>query len=166
MALVECNDWTASRGTDGWKHILEFVSLAHRLSRIKSAVANLIPSVHDGDIAPFLTALGIFTGDKELLPTTHIAANREWRISPILPMGARVTLERLSCSPNHEDPYVRININDRITPLPFCRSGPGESCPLNQFVEHVSERRQEVGDFAERCELTGDAGHISFLHQD
>ncbi|CAG8322361.1 unnamed protein product [Penicillium nalgiovense] len=120
--------------------------------------------VHDGDIAPFLTALGIFTGDKKLLPT-HIATNRVWRISPILPMGARITIERLSCSSRHEDPYVRVNINDRIIPLPFCKSGPGESCPLGQFVEYVRQRRHEVGDFAERCELEGDPGHISFLHQ-
>lgn len=164
MALVECNDWTASRWTNRGKHVLEFVSLAHHPSRAKHICANLIPSVHDGDIAPFLTALGIFTGDKKLLPT-HIAANREWRISPVLPMGARITIERLSCPPEHEDPYVRVNINDRIIPLPFCKSGPGESCPLDQFVEYVHQRRHEVGDFAERCELEGDAGYISFLHQ-
>jgi acid phosphatase len=94
-----------------------------------------------------------------------MAANREWRISPVLPMGARITLERLSCPSKLDESYVRINVNDRIVPLPFCKSGPGDSCPLNGFVEFVGQRKQEVGDFAERCGLKGDAGRISFLHQ-
>lgn len=136
------------------------------LSHMNSLDANSILSVHDGDIAPFLTALGIFTGDKEHLPVTHIAANRDWQISPILPMGARITLERLTCSPAYHEPHIRININDQIISLPFCKSGPGGSCPLSRFVEHVHQRKQEVGDFAERCGLDRHAGHISFLHQD
>jgi acid phosphatase len=79
-------------------------------------------------------------------------------------MGARITLERLSCS-GFEEPFVRININDRIIPLPFCNSGPGDSCPVDQFVEYVRQRKEEVGDFATKCGLRGDTGHITFLHQ-
>ncbi|KAJ5969105.1 hypothetical protein N7501_005353 [Penicillium viridicatum] len=90
-------------GAMGWLWLNATTGLLHEGPMAGSIFLSF---VHDGDIAPFLTALGIFTGDNELLPTTHIAADREWRISPILPMGARVTLERLSCSPNHEDPQV------------------------------------------------------------
>jgi acid phosphatase len=79
-------------------------------------------------------------------------------------MGARVTLERLSCS-EYDEPFVRTRINDGIISLPFCKSGPGGSCPLGQFMEHVRQRREEVGDFATKCGLEEDAGHITFLHQ-
>lgn len=127
--------------------------------------AKLIPSVHDGDIAPFITALGVLGIDKEQLPTTHVVADRMWRTSSILPMGARVTLERMSCQSGNDKSYVRVNINDRIMPLPFCKSGPGESCPLGRFVDYVYQRREKVGDFTEVCGLQGDTRSITFLHQ-
>ncbi|KAJ5742705.1 uncharacterized protein N7511_011106 [Penicillium nucicola] len=120
--------------------------------------------VHDGDIAPLITTLGVLGSDKEHLPTTHVVADRMWRISSILPMGARVTLERMSCSGNDE-PYVRVNINDGIMPLPLCKSGPGEACPLTSFVNYVHRRKSEVGEFAEICGLQGDIGSFTFLHQ-
>ncbi|KAF3017972.1 acid phosphatase pho5 [Penicillium rubens] len=89
-------------GAMGWLWLNATTGLLHDGPIVGSMFLSF---VHDGDIAPFLTALGIFTGDKKLLPT-HIAANREWRISPVLPMGARITIERLSCPPEHEDPQV------------------------------------------------------------
>ncbi|KAJ6041074.1 hypothetical protein N7499_001252 [Penicillium canescens] len=121
--------------------------------------------VHDGDIAPFITALGVLGSDMVQLPTTHVVADRIWRTSSILPMGARVTLERMSCSSGNDESYVRVNINDRIMPLPFCKSGPGESCPLGRFVDYVRQRKAKVGDFTEVCGLQGDPGSITFLHQ-
>ncbi|OQD83801.1 hypothetical protein PENANT_c015G04387 [Penicillium antarcticum] len=120
--------------------------------------------VHDGDIAPFITALGVL-GSEEHLPITRVVADRMWRTSSILPMGTRVTLERMSCSAANDQSYVRVNINDRIMPLPFCKSGPGVSCSLGHFMDYVHQRRAEVGHFAEVCGLQGDAGSISFLHQ-
>jgi acid phosphatase len=83
-------------------------------------------------------------------------------------MGGRITLERLTCPsfPADEEAFIRVNVNDGIVPLPYCKSGPGKSCPLSQFVEYVQRRRTEVGDFGDVCGLEGDAGHITFLHQD
>lgn len=128
------------------------------------------PSVHDGDIAPFLTALDIFKDTKydPSLPTTHVAKDRAWRTSSVMPMSARITLERMTCpSPQSEQEhtFVRININDKIKPLPYCKSGPGLSCPLAEFVSHVRRRGLEVGEFGEVCGMKGDAGRITFLHQ-
>lgn len=87
-------------------------------------------------------------------------------------MGARVTLERMTCpsaSPESHgergDTYVRININDKVIPLPYCRSGPGLSCPLAEFAAHVRRRGLETGDFGEVCGLDGELGGITFLHQ-
>ncbi|PWY83454.1 phosphoglycerate mutase-like protein [Aspergillus heteromorphus CBS 117.55] len=113
--------------------------------------------VHDGDIAPFLTALDILRDSKydPSLPVTHVAKDRVWRTSTVLPMGARVNLERMTCSsecggdPDSEGTYIRVNINDKIVPLPYCKSGPGLSCPLAEFLGHVERRRGEVGEFKE-----------------
>lgn len=129
---------------------------------------NVQYSVHDGDIAPFLTALEILKDPKydPALPTTHIAKDRVWRTSTVMPMGGRITLERLNCPSSPEDSFIRININDGIVPLPFCKSGPAKSCPLRQFVEFVQQRRAEVGEFGDVCGLEGDVGRITFLHQD
>lgn len=83
-----------------------------------------------------------------------------------MPMGARVTIERLICSLNDRDTYIRVNINDRVMPLPCCKSGPGGSCPLDGFAEFVRKRKQEVGYFGEVCGLEGHVGGIKFLRQD
>ena len=132
-------------------------------------------SVHDGDIAPFLVALDMFKDPKHdpELPTTHVAKDRVWKTSSVMPMGARIILERLTCpSPTLDDKtqpsdkYVSININDKVKPLPYCRSGPGFSCPLAEFTSHVQRRGQEVGDFGEMCGLGSDVGGITFLHQE
>ncbi|KAF7595014.1 acid phosphatase pho5 [Aspergillus hancockii] len=129
--------------------------------------------VHDGDIAPFLTALDIMRDPKydPYLPTTHRATDRVWRTSSVMPMGGRIVLERLTCpvsaeSSNDKNTFLRVNINDKNMPLPYCKSGPGLSCPLEEFVSHVERRRLEVGEFGEVCGLEGDAGYITFLRQD
>ncbi|KAJ5241977.1 uncharacterized protein N7469_000304 [Penicillium citrinum] len=124
--------------------------------------------VHDGDISPFLAALGILSNPIETnLPTTHIPSDRLWKTSSVLPMGARVTLERMSCSSGEdEQPYIRININDRIMPLASCRSGPTGSCTLAEFIDYVQGRGEAVGNFGEVCGLEGHAERITFLRQD
>ena len=131
-------------------------------------------SVHDGDIAPFLAALDIFHDHKydPDLPITHLAQDRIWRTSSIMPMGGRITLERMTCSSStveeesQPETFVRINVNDKIVELPHCTSGPGKSCPLDYFLDYVQQRRKVVGDFAEVCGMEGDVGYLSFLNQE
>ncbi|RAK96740.1 uncharacterized protein BO80DRAFT_428885 [Aspergillus ibericus CBS 121593] len=60
--------------------------------------------------------------------------------------------------------FLRVNVNDKIMPLPYCKFGPGLSCPLEEFVSHVTRRRVEVGDFGDVCGLD-DVGRITFLRQ-
>ncbi|KAL4937238.1 hypothetical protein BDV06DRAFT_216033 [Aspergillus oleicola] len=112
--------------------------------------------VHDGDISPFLDALDILKDPKydPVLPTTHRATDRNWRTSTAMPMGGRVILERMTCQTtsngaSRHGASVRVNINDKIVPLPYCRSGPGFSCPLGEFSAHVRRRGSEVGEFEE-----------------
>ncbi|KAL4917720.1 histidine phosphatase superfamily [Aspergillus aurantiobrunneus] len=129
--------------------------------------------VHDGDISPFLDALDIMKDQKydPVLPTTHRATDRVWRTSSTLPMGARIILERMTCSSAEdgakggESAFLRVNINDKMVPLPYCKSGPGFSCPLDEFKSHVARRNVEVGDFGTVCGLDGDVGRVSFLKQ-
>nr|POE59047.1 3-phytase b [Quercus suber] len=112
--------------------------------------------VHDGDIIPLIATLNLLPQTHPaLLPTTHVPANRTWRISDVVPMGGRLIFERLACPvpqecwdngpmyPNHvycapprEDVFVRVNVNDAIVELPSCASGPGEarSCRVRRRV--------------------------------
>jgi acid phosphatase len=124
--------------------------------------------VHDGDIAPMMTALDVINDD-EHLPVTHIPHERKWRKSQVSPMGGRIIFERLACqvkdTPGVER-FVRLNINDGITAIPDCHSGPGNSCPLRQFAARTKKRGEEVGDFKELCGLEDGAEEkIKFLHQ-
>lgn len=85
-------------------------------------------------------------------------------------MGGRTVFELLSCGATNDthvtNKYVRININDGITALPDCQSGPGSSCPLEEFAERTARKGQHEGDFRRRCELSDDAAdRITFLHQ-
>ncbi|RAH42893.1 putative MFS transporter [Aspergillus brunneoviolaceus CBS 621.78] len=84
--------------------------------------------VHDGDIAPFLTALEIMADPKydPVLPVTHMVSDRVWRTSSVMPMGGRVVLERMTCSSGGEGAhgdaghtFLRVIINEKVTPLPY-----------------------------------------------
>ncbi|KAL8732394.1 MAG: hypothetical protein Q9166_002792 [cf. Caloplaca sp. 2 TL-2023] len=131
--------------------------------------------VHDGDIIRMLAALDIFPS-KRHLPVTHRPKSRSWRTSQVVPMNGRIILERLSCSPvgksisrreqDESKHFIRININDGIVALPGCTTGPGSSCPLEEFLAMVQRRREEIGDFRGMCGLGDDApSRITFLHQ-
>ncbi|KAF2177173.1 phosphoglycerate mutase-like protein [Zopfia rhizophila CBS 207.26] len=127
--------------------------------------------VHDGDIAPLITALDIIN-EPTHLPITHISHSRKWRKSQVSPMGGRIIFELLSCSIKHNygrtthDHYVRVNINDGITAIPRCENGPGRSCPLAEFGVRVKQKGEEVGDFREKCGLEeGIPERITFLKQ-
>jgi len=112
-------------------------------------------SVHDNDIIAMLTALGLFDDEKKL-PTDEIYTSRRWKTSQIVPMGGRITLERMVC-PSHSDSqdwiFIRFNVNDGIVALPGCDSGPGESCPLGTFMAHVARQGSKGGDFRKTCGL-------------
>jgi acid phosphatase len=117
-----------------------------------------------------LTALGIFDDPKyrNHLPVTHVAEDRVWRTSTVMPMGGRITFERLHCETSIEGEglFVRININDDIVPLPKCHDGPGGSCSLDRFVKMVHKRKGQVGTFHDVCETKEqETTGLTFLRQ-
>lgn len=115
-----------------------------------------------------MTALDVIN-DREHLPITHIAHDRKWRKSQVSPMGGRIIFELLSCKTKREsspEKFVRLNINDGITAIPGCDSGPGKSCPLADFAKRTKKKGEEAGNFNELCGLDDDAAEcITFLHQ-
>jgi len=125
--------------------------------------------VHDGDITPMVTALDIMNEDEQdgHLPITKIRHNRKWRKSQVCPMGGRIIFELLSCrTKNRVEPekFVRVNINDGITAIPDCKSGPGLSCPLEHFAARTEKKGLEAGDFNQLCQLGAkDNEKITFL---
>lgn len=128
-------------------------------------------SGHDGDIIPMLSSLGLFDDDQKL-PVDRVLTKRNWKTSQIVPMGGRVTFERMTCSshPGKHDSqdgvFVRFNVNDGIVALPSCATGPGQSCPLDRFMKHVEERGRLGGDFREICGLPRSApDRLTFLKQ-
>jgi acid phosphatase len=118
--------------------------------------------VHDGDIVPMLTALGLFEDAKDL-PVDRIKEDRQWKTSQVTPMGGRILFERMTCPTGL---YVRFNVNDGIVPLKGCDDGPGSSCALDAFAEYVKARGQDAGDFRKICGLGKDAPRaLTFLRQ-
>jgi hypothetical protein len=44
-------------------------------------------------------------------------------------------------------------VNNAVVPLPTCQNGPGGSCGLVDFTNHVRARGEFLGDFSQRCGL-------------
>jgi acid phosphatase len=153
------------------------------LSTGASAGSLFFSFVHDGDILPLLSTLDLLP-QTEHLPTDHAPANRTWKTSSLVPMGARIEVQRMECPyvychsnaplyPNHvycdpprHEPYIRVVVNDGVVPTPGCEDGPGRSCPLAFFERKVLLRGWEVGEFGRVCGLEeGAAEKVTFLHQ-
>jgi len=46
-----------------------------------------------------------------------------------------------------------------LTALPSCNSGPGKSCPLDQYAALVAQKNKAAGDFARNCGVSGVVGN-------
>lgn len=107
---------------------------------------------HETILLNYITALGLL-GDQTTLDVDKVDFNRYFHASQAIPMGGRVVTERLSCT-NHtsgkDESYVRILLNNKVTPLPGCNSGPGFSCPLDDYLDYVSNKTVR---FADACHL-------------
>lgn len=102
--------------------------------------------MHEVNILMLLTAFGIVNPASDLQYNQPEFTSR-WRTSQLVPMGTRVVLERLSCA-NTTDPevtedYVRFIINDAVIPHDTCTSGPGFSCPIDDFIAITKNRLQD-----------------------
>jgi acid phosphatase len=100
--------------------------------------------------------------------------DRLFRSSLITKMRGTIAFERLSCPAAAPAPsnstygyahnsynstasgaYMRIRINDVVYLVVGCTSGPGSSCPLEQYQSIIKGKLAEAGDFNKLCNTTG-----------
>ncbi|KAK9446667.1 histidine phosphatase superfamily [Limtongia smithiae] len=112
---------------------------------------------HDGDLVPLISALGLFS-EAAPLPVSHLVPDRSWKLSTVVPMGGRIVFERISCANSitaDRDIGVRLLVNDAVTRVPGCEHATlrGEICPLQEYIDIVDRKGQQVGGFEEACGL-------------
>lgn len=103
---------------------------------------------HDTDVELMLSSLNI-VDPKEDLDVNKVVFPSPYRIAEIVPMGARVYIERLNCG---GDNYVRFVINDAVYPIPSCQDGPGFSCHLDDYKKYLDDQIGKI-DYARDCAL-------------
>ncbi|KAH8151809.1 uncharacterized protein LAJ45_03800 [Morchella importuna] len=128
----------------------------------------VVAFTHDNQINQLASATGVFDSQRNLT-TDKIDESRIFISSRINPMRGTVAFERLSCSASSsskKNSYVRIRLNDAVYPVSSCQSGPGRSCPLDQYVKLVQAKNAKAGDFVETCgiqNVTGTAETTFFM---
>ncbi|CAK5265064.1 unnamed protein product [Mycena citricolor] len=131
---------------------------------------------HDNNLPPIMSALGLWNNSDHEgvypLSFTKPSDRRQFRASHIVSFRGYVALERLSCTAHapgktvhhvanqtltpQTKQYVRVRVNRAPVEIPACQSGPGRSCPLDQFTKYINKDRAAVaGDFIGTCGLSG-----------
>jgi len=108
------------------------------------------------EVPPFVaTALGIFNSSSdanEEFPTDQINWVRAWKMSDLVPFLGHVGLEKMTCRRSGmEGDFVRVIANSAPRPIPVCQSGPGASCPFDEFKEFIAAGMDKYGDFHGVC---------------
>jgi acid phosphatase len=102
---------------------------------------------NDGQVDQLASAIGVFD-DQPQLPATYVPANRTFRSSYFDTMRGTITFERLNCDCGI---FMRIKLNDQVYPVRYCKSGPGQSCPLKQYQSIIANKSAAFGDFEVAC---------------
>jgi hypothetical protein len=123
------------------------------------------------EVPPFVaTALGLFNSSssaREEFPTDHINWTRAWRMADLIPFLGHVGMEKMTCvrgegavegEGNAEGDFVRFIANTAPRPIPACQSGPGASCPFEDFRELIGEGAEAHKDFHKVCDKKGKKG--------
>ena len=95
---------------------------------------------HDTQLASAIAVMGLLR-DK-LDPKSYPNKNRLWNAAHIVPMGARIEVERLTCQ-NKPHKYVRVILNDAVLPL----SGLKECSARAQGRKHAAAGLCKLHDF-------------------
>lgn len=114
---------------------------------------------HDTDIENYLATVGLFDNGEELnssyVPFRDHVYHKAWMV----PMGARIYTEKFQCG---NESFVRYIVNDAVIPIESCSSGPGFSCPMNDFIDY-SNKRLEGLDYAKTCEISKSGTNVTEL---
>lgn len=112
---------------------------------------------HDTDVEIYHAGLGLLEPESDL-PTDHIPFPNPYVHSQIVPQGARLITEKYTCG---DQSYVRFLVNDAVYPIKTCQSGPGFSCPLDEFESYINSRTAGK-DYQSQCQ-TEYPSEVSFL---
>ncbi|GLA95634.1 acid phosphatase pho5 [Aspergillus tubingensis] len=113
------------------------------------------PLFFNFNITPIITALGIATPTTPLNRTRIPFPPSAWSVQDIVPMGGRLTIERMNCTDSVLAPggiFVRLVLNEAVVPLENCQSGPGYSCPLDEYADVVGS----LPSYVSECEVPED----------
>ena len=139
----------------------------------------LMAFLNDGQLNELVAASGVLDKQKPL-SSTRRDDDRQYMVSRYGTMRGTIAFEKLRCSartggsssgdggsyPSHITPqntttgggdeatYIRIRLNDAVYPVPSCSSGPGSSCPLDDYASRVREKYADQGDWLENCNVT------------
>ena len=128
-----------------------YVDAMLKLFDDKETKQNLFFSfTHDTDLLHFMNALGLFQYEKEDLSTRNIDFARFFKTSELVPMGARIVIERYTIK---NEKYIRVLVNDAVIPIPECQNGPFFTCKLSKLKDIVYEKMQEC-NFVDKCRIT------------
>ncbi|KAF2127718.1 histidine acid phosphatase-like protein [Dothidotthia symphoricarpi CBS 119687] len=113
------------------------------------------------EVPPFVaTALGLFNSSSsaaEEFPTDHINWTRAWKMSDLIPFLGHVGMEKMTCersaaSGDGPGEFVRFIANTAPRPILECQSGPGASCPFDQFKKMIGKGSAAHKDFHKVCD--------------
>lgn len=128
-----------------------YVDAMIKLFDDKETKENLFFSItHKNELIYFMKALGIFEYQKDNLSTRNIDFERFFKTTELIPMGARIVVERYNVN---NDYYIRVLINDVVIPIPECQNGPSFTCKLSKLKGLLGEKMLEE-DFVEKCRIT------------
>lgn len=99
---------------------------------------------HDNDLTTVIAALGLYNTTAPLSNTTlrNTHYTRGYSASWTVPFAGRIYFEKLQCGKVDSEEKVRVLVNDRVVPLPWCGGGKNGQCKLSKFVEGLSFARQ------------------------
>lgn len=108
------------------------------------------------EVPPFIaTALGLFNSSNsvaEEFTLDNINWSRSWRMAELIPFLGHIGIEKVTCGYGSGlKEYVRILANSAPRPIPTCQSGPGASCPFDQFTKLVHDGITQYADFHGVC---------------
>ncbi|OJJ62518.1 hypothetical protein ASPSYDRAFT_649305 [Aspergillus sydowii CBS 593.65] len=116
----------------------------------------IVAFTHDNQINELASILGVFD-NQQPLSAKKVDNDRVFVSSHTSPMRGTIAFERLNCKANKGNSVnVRILLNDAVYPIPSCRSGPGSSCPVDEYARYVAKQKRKYGSYASICGLGED----------
>ncbi|KAK1991171.1 histidine acid phosphatase, partial [Colletotrichum falcatum] len=97
------------------------------------------------------SAMGLFDGAKPLSKTgmTPLAETGGFTMSRLIPFASRMYVEKLKCSDETDEEWVRVLINNRVMPLSGCDVDKHGRCKLGKFVNSLKFAR--TGGHWDKC---------------